>query len=135
MTHDPITLNTRLTRADVAGLIEALVESMKEGCLKVQKSDACCTLDVPRVVDLEVEAGEKGDRTVFRIEVSWRTNPPEIPDETETAPQKPAAPRRKSAAPAKTASTSGKTASKAADKSPAKNAAKKTAKSAGKSKK
>ena len=85
MSQENITLCTRLTRADVAGLIEALVESLKEGTLKVQKSDACCTLEVPRVVDLEVEAGEVDDRTIFRLEVSWRTNPPEIPDEADMA--------------------------------------------------
>lgn len=85
MSQENITLCTRLTRADVAGLIEALVESLKEGTLKIQKSDDSRTLEVPRVVDLEVEGGEVGDRTVFRMEVSWRTNPPEIPDEADMA--------------------------------------------------
>lgn len=85
MSQENITLCTRLTRADVAGLIEALVESLKEGTLKIQKSDDSRTLEVPRVVDLEVEGGEVGDRTVFRLEVSWRTNPPEIPDEADMA--------------------------------------------------
>lgn len=83
MSQKNITLCTRLTRADVAGLIEALVESLKEGTLKIQKSDDSRILEVPRVVDLEVEGGEIGDRTVFRMEVSWRTNPPEIPDEAD----------------------------------------------------
>ncbi len=80
MNNEAITLCTRLTRADVAGLIEALVEGMKEGCLKVQKSDECLCLAVPRVVDLEIRAGHEDERTVFRVDVSWRTEKPEIPD-------------------------------------------------------
>ncbi len=80
MSDDAITLSTRLTRADVAGLIEALTEGLKEGCLKVQKSDACLSLEVPRVVDLEIWAGTEEERSVFRIDVSWRTVKPRIPD-------------------------------------------------------
>ncbi len=80
MGKDAITLSTRLTRADVAGLVEALVEGLKEGSLRVQKSDACLTLDVPRVVDLEIRAGQEAERTVFRVDVSWRTEKPDIPD-------------------------------------------------------
>lgn len=83
MSRNNITLCTRLTRADVAGLIEALVESLKEGTLKIQKSDDCRILEVPRVVDLLMEGDETGERSLFRLEVSWRTNPPEIPDEAD----------------------------------------------------
>ena len=80
MKDNAIELSTRLTRADVAGLIEALVEGLKEGCLKVQKSDACLTLDVPRVVDLEVRAEQDAERAVFRVEVSWRATQQDVPD-------------------------------------------------------
>jgi hypothetical protein len=65
---------TRLTRADVAGLIEALIEGLKDGKLKIKKSSEELELDVPRVVDLEIEASIDDERAEFEIEVSWRTN-------------------------------------------------------------
>jgi len=74
---------TRLTREDVAGLVEALVEGLKDGVLKVQKSGETLALEVPRVVDLEMEAAISDERAEFAIEVSWRTNRAENPD---TAP-------------------------------------------------
>ena len=80
MDGNDITLRTRLAREDVAGLIEALVESLKEGRVTVQKSDSSLSLDVPRVVDMDVRAGVREEWTQFSIELSWRTNPPEIPD-------------------------------------------------------
>ena len=71
---------TRLTRADVAGLIEALIEGLKDGKLKIKKSSEELELDVPRVVDLEIEASIDDERAEFEIEVSWRTNRAENPD-------------------------------------------------------
>jgi amphi-Trp domain-containing protein len=71
---------TRLTREDVAGRVEALVEGLKDGVLKVQKSGETLALEVPRVVDLEIEAAISDERAEFAIEVSWRTNRAENPD-------------------------------------------------------
>lgn len=104
---------TRLTREDVAGLVEALIEGLKDGRLKVQKSDDVLELDVPRVVDLKIEAEIDDERAEFEIEVSWMTNRADtdtVPDETPSG--KPAKPAKKVAA--------GKTAAKRA---PAKKAA------------
>jgi hypothetical protein len=75
-----IEFSTRLTRADVAGLIEALIEGLKDGKLKIKKSSEELELDVPRVVDLEIEASIDDERAEFEIEVSWRTNRAENPD-------------------------------------------------------
>ncbi|MDR2488270.1 MAG: amphi-Trp domain-containing protein [Desulfovibrio sp.] len=79
---------TRLTREDVAGVIEALIDGLKDGRLKVHKSNDVLELEVPRVIDLEVEAGVRDERATFSIEVSWRTNRAENPD----APEGPYAP-------------------------------------------
>lgn len=82
--------STRLTREDVAGLIEALIEGLKDGCLKVQKSDDVLELDVPKVVDLKIEAEIDDERAEFEIEVSWLTNragsPDTVPDESPVLP-------------------------------------------------
>lgn len=80
MAHRKLEFSTRLTREDVAGLIEALVEGLKDGVLKVQKSGETLELEVPRVVDLEIEAEINEERAEFEIEVSWRTNRAENPD-------------------------------------------------------
>lgn len=83
--------STRLTREDVAGLVEALIEGLKDGHLRVQKSDEVLELEVPRVVDLEIEAKIDDERAEFEIEVSWRTNRAENPDnapDAEPAPVK-----------------------------------------------
>ncbi len=80
MAHRKLEFCTRLTREDVAGLIEALVEGLKDGVLKVQKSGETLELEVPRVVDLEIEAEIDDERAEFEIEVSWRTNRAENPD-------------------------------------------------------
>jgi amphi-Trp domain-containing protein len=71
---------TRLTREDAAGLVEALVEGLKDGILKVQKSGETLTLEVPRVVDFGIEATISDERAEFAIDVSWRTNRAENPD-------------------------------------------------------
>lgn len=94
MAKRELEFTTRLTREDVAGLIEALVEGLKDGHLKVQKSDDVLELDVPRVVDLKIEAEIDEERAEFEIEVSWLTNragsPDTVPDEKPAPAQKPA---------------------------------------------
>jgi len=80
MTKQKLEFVTRLTREDVAGLIEALVEGLKDGVLKVQKSGESLALEVPRVVDLEIGAVVSDERAEFSIDVSWRTNRAENPD-------------------------------------------------------
>ena len=92
MAKRELEFTTRLAREDVAGLIEALVEGLKDGLLRVQKSDDVLELDVPRVVDLKIEAEIDEERAEFEIEVSWLTNragsPDTVPDETPVKPQK-----------------------------------------------
>lgn len=80
MAKRELEFTTRLTREDVAGLVEAMVEGLKDGCLKVQKSNEYLELQVPRVVDLKIEAEIDDERAEFEIEVSWRTNRAENPD-------------------------------------------------------
>ena len=80
MSNKTLEFTTRLSREDVAGVIEALVEGLKDGHLKVQKSNEILEMEVPRVVDLEVEAEFSDERAKFEIEVSWRTNRAENPD-------------------------------------------------------
>lgn len=67
-----IELTTRLTKEDVAGVIEALVEGLKEGCLHVQKSGESLNLAVPRVLDLSVNAVLSEKKASFGLEVSWQ---------------------------------------------------------------
>ncbi len=86
MSEKELEFTTRLTREDVAGVIEALVEGLKDGHLKIHKSNEVLELEVPRVIDLEVEAKVSHERAKFEIEVSWRTNRAENPD----APDEPA---------------------------------------------
>lgn len=83
MSEKELEFTTRLTREDVAGVIEALVEGLKNGRLKIHKSDEVLEMDVPRVIDLEVEAKVSHERAKFEIEVSWRTNRAENPDRPE----------------------------------------------------
>jgi amphi-Trp domain-containing protein len=77
-----IGLQTRLSREDVAGLIEALLEGLKEGRINIPKSDASLCLDVPRVLNMALEGGLENDRTVFRMELSWLAERPDVPDIT-----------------------------------------------------
>lgn len=95
MAKKELEFTTRLTREDVAGLIEALTEGLKDGHLKVQKSDDVLELAVPRVVDLKIEAEIDEERAEFEIEVSWLTNRAGSPD---TVPEeKPAGTEKKTA--------------------------------------
>lgn len=121
MAKQELTFTTRLTREDVAGIVEAMIEGLKEGLLKVQKSGESLELEVPRVVDLEVQASLSPERAVFDIEVSWRCNRPEIPDTPDNVPEDLAAkapspsPKPKKTASAKAApkaTSSGKTKAK-----------------------
>lgn len=122
MASKKLEFSTRLTREDVAGLVEALIEGLKDGLLKVQKSDEVLEMPVPRVVDLEIEAEIDDERAEFEIEVSWRTNA-ENPD---NVPENPAETVRTGAAAKKTGARSKEAAGKKA--APAKKAApKKTA--------
>lgn len=75
-----IGLQTRLSREDVAGLIEALVESLKEGSIGIHKGGEDLDLDVPRVLDLDMEGGNKDGRAFFRVELSWLAVRPDVPD-------------------------------------------------------
>ncbi|MDR2161544.1 MAG: amphi-Trp domain-containing protein, partial [Desulfovibrio sp.] len=85
-----LAFTTRLTREDAAGIMEALMEGMREGLVKVQKSDASLEMDVPRVIDLEVRAGLGEERASFFLEASWRLNReenPDVPDQDGAASQ------------------------------------------------
>lgn len=136
MKKGKLEFSTRLTREDVAGIVEALMEGLKDGVLKVQKSGETLELAVPRVVDLEIEAEIDDERAEFELEISWRTHraePDSVPEENEQAtsaqaPEK--APKRRSsrAKAVKEAEESLKDAAKAT-----KNAARSIAKAAGKS--
>lgn len=92
MAKRELEFTTRLTREDVAGLIEALTEGLKDGHLKVQKSDDVLELAVPRVVDLKIEAEIDEERAEFEIEVSWLTNragsPDTVPEEKSAGTEK-----------------------------------------------
>lgn len=83
--EERLELSTRLSRADAAGVIEALVEGLKEGHLKVQKSGDALEMPVPRVIDLDVTAFFDSEKASMQLEVSWRTNRPDIPDDTSTS--------------------------------------------------
>ena len=78
-----LAFTTRLTREDVAGLIEAMAESLKEGVVKVQKSNTHLEFNVPRVIDLEVRATRDEESSSVIFEVSWRNKPIEVPEEPE----------------------------------------------------
>lgn len=69
-----IELNTRLSREDVAGILEAFSEGLKEGSLNVQKSSGFLKLDVPKFFDLEIKAMHDNDDASFQITGSWRTD-------------------------------------------------------------
>lgn len=139
MERRELEFTTRLTREDVAGLIEALIEGLKDGNLKIKKSDEVLELTVPRVVDLEVEASIDDERAEFEIEVSWRTNRAENPDLPLSDPEEEdsAEPGKKTAAAkppakAKKADATGKSASQSAPKSAPKGASKSKSASASK---
>ncbi|MDL2316633.1 amphi-Trp domain-containing protein [Desulfovibrio sp. OttesenSCG-928-A18] len=124
MAERELEFTTRLTREDVAGLVEALIEGLKDGHLRVQKSNEVLELEVPRVVDLEVEAKVSDERAKFEIEVSWRTNRAENPDlPTETGKKDSAAPTGKQ--PGKSARKSAADAADADAAAPASSAKKK----------
>lgn len=80
MSESHIALRTRLSREDVAGLIEALQESLEDGRVEIQKGGDSFCLDVPRVLDFEVEGGVEGGRAFFRMDLSWFTERPDVPD-------------------------------------------------------
>jgi amphi-Trp domain-containing protein len=80
MDKKELEFTTRLTREEVAGWIEALIEDLKDGRLEVRKSDEVLVLDVPRVIDLEVEASIDDEKAEVEVEISWRTNRAENPD-------------------------------------------------------
>jgi amphi-Trp domain-containing protein len=80
MDKKELEFTTRLTREEVAGWIEALIEDLKDGRLEVRKSDEVLMLDVPRVIDLEVEASIDDEKAEVEVEISWRTNRAENPD-------------------------------------------------------
>lgn len=133
MTKKELEFSTRLTREDVAGLIEALIEGLKDGRLKIQKSGESLELDVPRVIDLEIEASIDDERAEFEIEVSWRTNRAENPDDPpqnlpdaakKTKAAKTAAPKKTTKASAKPAPAKTAAAARGAKKATAASAAK-----------
>ena len=118
MDESRIALQTRLSREDVAGLIEALLDSLKEGRSGVQKSDASLSLEVPRVLDLEMEGGYEGGRAFFRMDLSWFASRPEVPDISmpelgcgdagKESPAKPGKSAKRASTGRKTVKTSGK---------------------------
>jgi amphi-Trp domain-containing protein len=83
---------TRLTREEVAGLVEGLLDGLKDGHFKMQKGGEQLELEVPRVVDMTIAAQSDEDRTAFSFDVSWRTHRAETPD---NVPDEPAGGRKR----------------------------------------
>jgi amphi-Trp domain-containing protein len=77
---------TRLTREEVAGLVEGLLDGLKDGHFKLQKGGEQMELQVPRVVDMTIAAHSDEERTEFSIDVSWRTHRAETPDNVPDEP-------------------------------------------------
>jgi amphi-Trp domain-containing protein len=84
----------------VAGLVEGLLDGLKDGHFKLQKGGEHMELQVPRVVDMTITAKSDEERTEFSIDVSWRTHRAESPD---NVPDEPAGRRKRPAARKKTA--------------------------------
>ncbi len=76
-----LTFSTRLNRADVSGILEALTDGLKEGVLHVQKSGESLEMQVPKVIDLEVKASLCDGLACLSIETSWREKPIEVQEE------------------------------------------------------
>ncbi|MDR0826652.1 MAG: amphi-Trp domain-containing protein [Desulfovibrio sp.] len=86
-------ISTRLTREDAAGIVEDLIDGLKDGCLKVHKGGEHLQIDAPRVVDLKLEASADEERAEVKIEFSWlvhRVAPDNVPDEQPAAVKRPA---------------------------------------------
>ncbi|MDR2668629.1 MAG: amphi-Trp domain-containing protein [Desulfovibrio sp.] len=86
---------TRLTREEVAGLVEGLLDGLKDGNFKMQKGGEQIELQVPRVVDMTITAKSDEEKTAVSIDVSWRTHRAETPD---NVPEEPAGRRKRPAA-------------------------------------
>lgn len=82
---------------DVIAQMEAIISSLKEGKVVIQKNNSFISLSPQEQVTLEIEAEQKKDKEELSIELSWRSadiitndnsagltissHEPEIPDE------------------------------------------------------
>lgn len=80
-----IKLETRLSHEDVAGMMDAFSDGLKDGLLKIKKGGDELELTVPRFVDFEVEAKYSPQKARFSVKVSWRPDKAEVDDYPEEA--------------------------------------------------
>ncbi|MCM0756435.1 amphi-Trp domain-containing protein [Desulfovibrio aminophilus] len=59
----------------VVAYLEDLVKGLKAGSIMVQHGEESVVLTLPDMVEMEIEAKQKKDKSKFVLELSWRAAP------------------------------------------------------------
>jgi amphi-Trp domain-containing protein len=79
MKKDKITQHEKAERQEVAGYLEALLNSLRNGKIVVEQNGNFISLHLPEILEIEIEARQKKEKSSFTIEISWKE--PETYDE------------------------------------------------------
>lgn len=119
-----VSLKQYVETKEAVRYLEELVKGLKAGCIEVRQGDESLVLTAPDMLELEMEAKQKKDKSKFVLELSWKAAPVMAeapaaegkPEEKKAAEKKPEA----AAKPAEAPKPAEKPADKPADKGPKK---------------
>ncbi len=67
-----VSIEKMLSAKETLGTLEELVKGFKSGKLTLADAEQSVTMDVPEMLEMELEAKQKKDKCKITLELSWR---------------------------------------------------------------
>ena len=63
-----------MEREAAVAYFEAIIDGLKNGSVEFRRGDSHLAMDLPDLLEVEVEASQKGTKAKIAFELSWRTD-------------------------------------------------------------
>lgn len=70
-----VSLKQYVETKEAVRYLEELVRGLKAGCIEVRQGEESLVLTAPDMLELEMEAKQKKDKSKFVLELSWKSMP------------------------------------------------------------
>jgi amphi-Trp domain-containing protein len=78
MSKHKIQVKQTMETTEVIAYLEELLKCFKEGKIVVEKGEETISMDLPETVKVEIGAKQKEDKGGFSLEMSWKSEAPEV---------------------------------------------------------
>ena len=72
MGKNSVTMEKKMSAAEVVSFLESIIASLKEGKIVIQQERQLAVLKPEKLITVEVEAGQKDDKGKLSIDLEWK---------------------------------------------------------------